>query len=141
MPSARQARERSGEASSVTQSPCTSVSKTRPQPFKGPEPILSVIIKTFNEEDKIAACLASVQEATRRYPTQIIVADSRSEDETVVIARQFGTNVVTLAPSEPRGCGVGAQLGFQYSSGHYVLLMDGDMRLDPAFLPEALRAL
>jgi glycosyltransferase involved in cell wall biosynthesis len=99
------------------------------------------VIKALNEEDKIAACLASVQDATQPYPTQIIVADSRSDDDTVAIAGRFGTNVVRLAPSEPRGCGIGAQLGFQYSTGTYVLVMDGDMRLDPAFLPEALQAL
>jgi glycosyltransferase involved in cell wall biosynthesis len=104
-------------------------------------PLLSVIIKTLNEEAKIGACLASVLAATQDYRTQVIVADSRSDDRTVAIARGFGVDVVRLAPSEPRGCGIGAQLGFQHASGEYVLLMDGDMRLAPGFLPEALARL
>ena len=104
-------------------------------------PLLSVIIKTLNEEEKIGACLASVQAATRRYDAQIIVADSRSDDATTKIAASCGVDVVRLAKSEPRGCGVGAQLGFQHSDGEFVLLMDGDMRLMPEFLPEALALL
>jgi GT2 family glycosyltransferase len=106
-----------------------------------PRPFLSVIIKTLNEEKKIGACLASVHAATKRYRTEIIVADSRSDDATVAIAGGFGVDVVRLARSEPRGCGVGAQLGFQHSAGDRILLMDGDMRLAPDFLPEALACL
>lgn len=105
------------------------------------QPFLSIIIKTLNEAEKIGTCLASVQSATRPYPTQIIVADSRSDDSTVQIAQGFGVNVVTLTPDEERGCGKGAQLGFQYATGKYVLLLDGDMELDPAFLSEALQTL
>lgn len=105
------------------------------------QPLLSVIIKTLNEAEKIGTCLASVQNATKPYPTQIIVADSRSDDSTVKIAQEFGVNVVTLAPDEERGCGKGAQLGFQYTTGKYILLLDGDMELDPAFLPEAIQTL
>lgn len=105
------------------------------------QPVLTVIIKTLNEASKIGACLASVLHATKDLPTQIIVADSRSDDATVGIAQEFGVNVVTLAPSEERSCGVGSQLGFQYAAGRYILLLDGDMRLNPAFLPDALGAL
>jgi len=104
-------------------------------------PLLSVIVKTLNEAEKIGDCLASVLEATRNYPTQIIVADSRSDDETVEIARQIGVNVVTLASEEARGCGIGPQLGYQHATGHYLLLLDGDMQLHPAFLPAAFHAL
>jgi glycosyltransferase involved in cell wall biosynthesis len=106
-------------------------------------PLLSVVIKTLNEETKIGSCLASVREATKHYgnDVQIIVADSRSDDATVEIAGRFGVNVVRLAPSEPRGCAVGAQLGFQHSTGKHILLIDGDMRLNPAFLHDALQEL
>jgi GT2 family glycosyltransferase len=104
-------------------------------------PLVSVVIKTLNEEEKIGACLTSVLEATKPYRTQIIVADSRSEDATVAVARRFGVDVIRLAPTEPRGCGIGAQLGFQYSAGEYVLLLDGDMRLAAGFLPAALQTL
>jgi glycosyltransferase involved in cell wall biosynthesis len=105
------------------------------------QPLLSIVVKTLNEEKRIGPCLASVLEAVSPYAAQIIVADSRSDDATVETAAAFGVHVVRLAPSEPRGCGVGAQLGFQHATGKYVLVMDGDMQMNPAFLPAAIRAL
>src|SRR5262249_17995904 len=40
-----------------------------------------------------------------------------------------------------RSCGSGAQLGFQYSSGRHLLLMDGDMQLHEGFLQAAIDVL
>src|SRR5262249_18585256 len=37
-----------------------------------------------------------------------------------------------------RCCGAGPQLGFQHSSGAYVYILDGDMRLNAAFLTKAV---
>ncbi|HWX47218.1 MAG TPA: glycosyltransferase [Roseomonas sp.] len=113
---------------------------SHPHP-EGARPLLSVIIKTLNEAEKIGACLTSVLEAVRAYPTQVIVADSRSDDATAEIAQSFGVNVVTLAPEEARSCGIGPQVGYQHATGRYLLLLDGDMQLHPAFLPAALRAM
>jgi hypothetical protein len=45
---------------------------------------------------------------------------------------------VQLEPAIRPSCGIGPQLGFQYSREPFICLMDGDMLLDPGFLPEAL---
>jgi glycosyltransferase involved in cell wall biosynthesis len=106
-----------------------------------PQPALSVIIKALNEAAKIEACLRSVLAATDAATTQIIVADSLSDDATVEVAARFPVKVVQLARLADRGCGSSAQLGFQYARGKRVLLLDGDMELDPGFLPAANEAL
>ena len=49
--------------------------------------------------------------------------------------------VVQLINEHDRGCGASAQLGYQYSSGDYVLLIDGDMVLHEQFLRCALDCL
>ncbi|GAB2177309.1 glycosyltransferase family 2 protein [Dongia sp. agr-C8] len=105
------------------------------------QPELSVVIKALNEAEKIEACLRSVMAATDPATTEIIVADSLSEDATVAVASRFPVKVVQLARVEDRGCGSAAQLGFQYARGKRLLLLDGDMELDPGFLPEAHAAL
>ena len=46
-----------------------------------------------------------------------------------------------IAPPAQPSCGIGPQLGFQYSRFDHICLLDGDMILDPEFLPEALRFL
>ena len=104
-------------------------------------PALSVIIKALNEATKIEACLRSVLAATDAASTEIIVADSLSDDETVAVAARFPVKVVQLAQATDRGCGSAAQLGFQYARGRRLLLLDGDMELDPDFLPTAHAAL
>ena len=104
-------------------------------------PKLTVVIKTLNEGAKIEACLRSVLAATDPASTEIIVADSLSEDETVRVAAQFPVKVVQLAHRADRGCGSAAQLGFQYAHGERLLLLDGDMELAPEFLPAANQAL
>ena len=106
-----------------------------------PHPALSVVIKALNEAAKIEACLKSVLAATDPATTEIIVADSLSDDATVALAARYPVTVVQLARREDRGCGTAAQLGFQYAKGERILLLDGDMELAPDFLPAAHRAL
>ena len=50
---------------------------------------ISVIILTFNEEQHIARCIASVQSVAR----EIFVVDSFSTDQTVELARELGAQV------------------------------------------------
>jgi glycosyltransferase involved in cell wall biosynthesis len=104
-------------------------------------PALSVIIKTYNEAAKIAACLRSILAETDAASTEIIVADSLSEDDTVAIASTFPVTVVQMTRTADRGCGSAGQLGFQYAHGRRVLLLDGDMELVPGFLAAANAAL
>ncbi len=102
--------------------------------------MISFIVKTYNEEAKIAACLESILAATREVPNpcEIIVADSVSADRTVEIAKHHDVTVVQFAHAKERGCGAGVQLGFQHSKGEWVFIIDGDMTLAPGFLPQAL---
>lgn len=104
---------------------------------------LSILVKTYNEELKLGMCLTAIFDALLEWggEAEVIVADSRSEDATVEVALQFPVTVVRLGAQEPRGCGTGVQMGFQHSVGDFVLVLDGDMELQPGFLPVAFRTL
>ena len=104
-------------------------------------PLLSVIVKCLNEERNIGGCLASIVAATAGYVPEIIVADAKSSDGTVAIAGGFPVRIVQFAHAADRNCGATAQLGWQFATGDRLLLIDGDMELEPGFLPAALRAL
>jgi glycosyltransferase involved in cell wall biosynthesis len=104
-------------------------------------PTVSVIIKALNEERRIAATIESALTALAGIDGEVILADGGSTDRTVEIARRYPIVIVRLNRIEDRCCGSGAQLGFQYSRGRYLMLMDGDQELHPAFLPAALAAL
>jgi len=104
-------------------------------------PRVSIIIKAYNEEAKIARAIESALAAGAGLDAEIIVADSLSTDATVAIARRYPVRVVQLAHAADRGCGAAAQLGYQHSRGDYVYVLDGDMELEPDFLRKALDAL
>ncbi len=99
---------------------------------------VSVILKALNEEARIGAAIESVLAALDGIGGEVIVADGGSRDRTLAIATSYPVQVVQLEPSIRPSCGIGPQLGFQYSREPFICLMDGDMLLDPGFLPDAL---
>jgi glycosyltransferase involved in cell wall biosynthesis len=108
---------------------------------KQQRPTVSIIIKALNEERHIASAIESALAALGKIDGEVILADGGSNDRTVDTARQYPIVIVRLNRSEDRSCGSGAQLGYQYSRGRYLLLMDGDMRLHPGFVPAAIETL
>lgn len=99
---------------------------------------VSIIIKAWNEEKHIARAIESALSAIEAFGGEVIVADCGSGDGTVEIAAGYPVTVVQLADPGQRTCGLSPQLGYQYSGGRYVLLMDGDMALHPGFVGEAI---
>jgi glycosyltransferase involved in cell wall biosynthesis len=99
---------------------------------------VSVILKTLNEEARIGPAIESVLAALEGIGGEVIVADGGSRDGTLAAAANHAVRVVQLEPAIRPSCGIGPQLGFQYSREPFICLMDGDMLLDPGFLPEAL---
>jgi glycosyltransferase involved in cell wall biosynthesis len=109
-------------------------------PDKKP-PTVSIIIKAFNEEQHIAAAIESALAALAGLDGEVILADGASTDRTVAIAENYPIKIVRLTNPADRSCGAGAQLGFQYSNGKFLCLMDGDMRLDAGFVAAGIRFL
>lgn len=83
---------------------------------------VSATVITMNEEDHIAACLASA----RQVADEIVVLDSGSSDRTVEIAKKYADIVeVTDWP----GFGVQKQRALEKASGDWVLSIDADERI------------
>jgi glycosyltransferase involved in cell wall biosynthesis len=103
---------------------------------------VTIIIKALNEERHIAQAIESALAALptddqRRKVGEVILADSGSTDRTLAIATCYPIRVAQLSSARDRSCGIGPQLGFQYASGTFVCLIDGDTMLDPGFLDKA----
>lgn len=111
--------------------------------MSGAIPEVSIVIKALNEERHIGATIESALAAlaTAGLDGEVILADSASTDRTVEIAARYPITIVRLNRIADRSCGAGVQLGYQYCRGRFVCLIDGDMRLEAGFLPDALRFL
>src|SRR5580704_3562341 len=95
---------------------------------------LSVVIKSFNEEAHIEECLRSIFAGCDGLHFEVVLADARSTDRTLEIAKRFPITLVQLAHDQKRSCGAGGQLGYQFARGRFILLMDGDVVLDKGFV-------
>lgn len=84
---------------------------------------LSVIIITKNEADNIRDCLESVS-----WAEEIIVVDSGSDDETVVICEEFGAHVYV---HDWPGFGKQKNRALSYATHDWVLSIDADERVTP----------
>jgi glycosyltransferase involved in cell wall biosynthesis len=101
---------------------------------------ITIIVKALNEERHIEACLRSAQTALAGMHGligEVVLADSLSTDRTVEIAAAMGVRIVQFERIADRGCGAALQLGYQFATGRYIYVLDGDMQLVPEFLRAA----
>jgi N-acetylglucosaminyl-diphospho-decaprenol L-rhamnosyltransferase len=87
---------------------------------------LSVVIVTWNSQDHIASCLASVQKQGRDLSGEIIVVDNNSDDGTrEIISRAFPA-VRVFAHERNLGFTRACNRGLAECRGEYVLLLNPD---------------
>jgi glycosyltransferase involved in cell wall biosynthesis len=102
---------------------------------------ISFIIKALNEEDNIAKCIESCLREAEGYESEIILVDSLSTDRTVEIAKEYPITILQFLNRCDASCGSAPQLGYQYSTGAYIFLIDGDMELAEGFMAQAFSEL
>lgn len=85
--------------------------------------VISVILPTLNEGKYLDRTLQAIKSQRYDGEVEIIVSDSRSEDDTQRIARRHGAKVVV---SERRGPAVGRNRGAQAAKGDILVFMDAD---------------
>ncbi len=95
------------------------------------EPLISVIIPTFNEQDCISDCLDSLKKQTYKS-IEIIVVDDGSRDKTRKILKNVrGIKVLT---QEHRGPGAARNKGAKKAKGKILVFVDADMTFNPKFI-------
>ena len=97
-----------------------------------PEPLLSIIIPAFNEEDAIGDTILGIH-SLKLEQCEIIVVNDGSTDNTARVAEAAGARVI----SHPYNIGNGASVktGIRCSRGRVLLFMDGDGQHDPKDIP------
>lgn len=92
---------------------------------------ISVVISAFNEEEKLARCLASVA-----WADEIVLVDNSSTDKTASIARKMGATVYER-PNNPM-LNVNKNFGFTKATSDWILCLDADEEV-PADLAQEIK--
>ena len=104
------------------------------------KPTTGIVAIGRNEGHRLVRCLRSLSEVA----CPVVYVDSCSVDGSPVTASGVGARVVALTPDKPftaaRARAEGAdKLRILYPDLEYIMFIDGDCELDPAFLPAALQ--
>lgn len=101
----------------------------------------SVIIITLNEERNIANLLSDLCEQTHK-DFEVIIADSRSTDNTIRIAEKFSQKLgLSVIRMQERGTSLGRNAGAAKARYERLVFLDADDRIDADFLEKSLCAL
>jgi len=86
-------------------------------------PFVSVIIPTYQEEKYLEPTLKALKSQDYKGRYEIIVADSKSKDRTLKIAKKYADKVIQV---EKRGIAVGRNAGARIANGEIFLFIDAD---------------
>jgi len=86
-------------------------------------PVASIVIPAWNEEEGILHTLISLANTSSEYPTELIVVDNNSTDGTNALLKRLGINVLF---EEKQGVGHARIQGLHTAKGTYLLSADSD---------------
>lgn len=96
------------------------------------EPLISIVIATFNSEEHIENCLNSIM-AHSGINLEIIVIDGKSTDRTLDIIRAMGIPNLTLVSEKDKGIYDALNKGVRLAKGQYLYFLGSDDRLLDGF--------
>ncbi|MBN1847750.1 MAG: glycosyltransferase family 2 protein [Deltaproteobacteria bacterium] len=91
-----------------------------------------VVIPAFNNESTVS----TVVEKAKRYISHVIVVDDGSTDQTAIIAKNAGAEVISI--SSNKGKGNTLRVAFQYALNNNldaIITLDADLQHDPNEIP------
>jgi glycosyltransferase involved in cell wall biosynthesis len=94
------------------------------------EPLVSVIMVTYNHEKYVAEAIKSVLMQKTGFSFQLIIGEDCSKDKTRKIVEQFAMNyparIKAVLNSENSGVHKNAQNIYKVCTGKYIAMLDGD---------------
>ena len=104
------------------------------------QPLLSVVITVFNEEDNIKPLLQATYTALSGMDYEVILVEDGSTDRTVAEVKKYAnTRTKLVIFNRNYGQTTALAAGIDQATGQYIATMDGDLQNDPTDLPGMLQ--
>lgn len=105
------------------------------------QPVLSIVIPTYNERANIQRLVTQLLEVCNPTPTEVIVVDDSSPDGTAEIVETISgvdPRVSLITRASKQGLSSAVYAGAEAASGKYVCVIDADFSHDPEEVPPML---
>ena len=109
--------------------------KQKLQRFNVSNPIVSVVIPAWNEEEGILHTLISLANTSTQLPVELLVVDNNSTDGTAALLAELG---VKRLLETKQGVGHARTAGLHYAKGKYILTGDSDTLYPPGWITNML---
>lgn len=102
------------------------------------QPLVSVVIPAYNEEEHILRPLLSISRNVSKYPFEIIAVNNNSTDRTEELIRATG---VVCINETTKGVTAARTAGMMAAKGKYIINADGDSIYPPCWIDELITPL
>ena len=106
------------------------------EPLKNKNPLVSIIIPAYNEEEVIENCIKTLKNQTYKK-IEIIFVDDGSTDRTLEIVNRF--EEVKILKQNHQGPGNARNLGAKNAKGEILSFVDADMTFDKNFIQNLIK--
>jgi glycosyltransferase involved in cell wall biosynthesis/GT2 family glycosyltransferase len=106
-----------------------------------PDDLVSIVIPAYNPTSYLLEAIASASAQTHRNVEIVLVNDGTDKPESRTVLAQAAPLVGTYIEQPNRGLGAARNAGFRASHGEYVVPLDADDLIEPAYVAESLTAL
>jgi GT2 family glycosyltransferase/glycosyltransferase involved in cell wall biosynthesis len=96
---------------------------------KLPEPLVSIVVLTYNNLHLTKACLDSIEKHTQYKNIEIIIVDNASTDGTPEFLTEYSQdrdNYKVILNSKNLGYAAGNNIGLKHARGEYLVLLNND---------------
>lgn len=102
------------------------------------DPLVSVVVIAYNEEQRLAACLWSLSELRTKYPIEILGVNNNSKDRTEEVYQALGLPYCNEPKQSP---GFARQCGLEHARGKYHFFIDADTFYPSCYVDQMMRKL
>ena len=92
---------------------------------------LSIIVTSYRNPELLKVCLDSIKKCATDVAYELIVADSATQEEMEMMMREEYRDVIFFPFKENVGFQALIKKGLEYSSGKYILMLNGDIIVTP----------
>lgn len=103
-------------------------------------PLLSIVIPVYNEEENVELLSEEVEAALSAYPYELILVDDGSQDATAgKIKALENKKIILIELKKNYGQSLALAAGIDFARGDYIITLDGDLQNDPSDIPMMLQ--